>query len=871
MAGISSNLLSKLRRTLADCAITEFSNDQTLSVIFQDQRLSAYQNSLPQANSPRERIDILIAFLSNKRQYGKNVLVTFLEVMAASQPEGDDCKNTFLELAQELKAELGGAAPANNVVAIRALNSQERVTLREYLTARFSLSELRTLAFDLAIDYESLPSSKNEFTTELITYVERTGQVDAFLVTALRQRSASEVEEILQAIRTSEQPQANTQTEQNKGTSIITIYHREDAGIAARLDRNFSILRREELVNNVEKVEITSKTTSIDINKFLGETSLILLLITPDFISSEFTYNKEEISEIVKLNEKDKTRVIPIIAQPTAWANSPYGKLQALPSDGRTLAEWTSIDEGLSDILSSLRIVFQGFKNPSKSSVAVPIKEYKINDVFMPRFPKVTFVEPEDFLLLKMDLALPGQGVIIEGPSGIGKTTALNRALKDLEATGEILGSPTELSARDPDHVKLMKTLRQWHQGLVVIDDFHRLPDDLKQMIVDYIKFLADTGPLDKKLVIIGIPQTGRSLIELSFDINTRISSFPLTKVSNSKILELIQKGEVALNITFNRKDEIVLEAAGSLVIAQILCRHIAINENILKTQLMPMPTLVFTDLEKAIKSAMNTMKSRFEHAIQAFVRLGGDRDFTCIELLEALVKADEGVLYLNELKRQRPILALGIRRFLDDGYMSKLHVSYPDSDQYLFFNENPPTLTVDDPQLTFYLTNILKDKDKFAKGVGMQANSTRTRIFISYSHKEDPKWLDRLKVHLTPLERQGLVDRWDDTKIQPGTGWKESIQQALDSATVAVLLVSADFLASEFISKNELPPLLKAAQDKGTLIMPIFVKPTAKNPEISQFQGFNSPSNPLIGMSESEQESLFVRLVETIERLSNP
>ncbi len=82
-----------------------------------------------------------------------------------------------------------------------------------------------------------------------------------------------------------------------------------------------------------------------------------------------------------------------------------------------------------------------------------------------------------------------------------------------------------------------------------------------------------------------------------------------------------------------------------------------------------------------------------------------------------------------------------------------------------------------------------------------------RTNVFISYSHK-DKKWLERLQAHLKPLERAGLVDRWDDTRIEAGDEWRKEIRQALDAARVVVLLVSADFMASDFIAKDELPPL---------------------------------------------------------------
>ena len=112
---------------------------------------------------------------------------------------------------------------------------------------------------------------------------------------------------------------------------------------------------------------------------------------------------------------------------------------------------------------------------------------------------------------------------------------------------------------------------------------------------------------------------------------------------------------------------------------------------------------------------------------------------------------------------------------------------------------------------------------------------STRTKVFISYSHA-DKEWLDRLKRHLKPLVREGTLDCWDDTHIRPGDDWQQEIQNALDMARVAVLLISADFFASDFIDETELPPLLDAAKAKGVRILPVILSASrfARNPNLA-------------------------------------
>jgi hypothetical protein len=150
-------------------------------------------------------------------------------------------------------------------------------------------------------------------------------------------------------------------------------------------------------------------------------------------------------------------------------------------------------------------------------------------------------------------------------------------------------------------------------------------------------------------------------------------------------------------------------------------------------------------------------------------------------------------------------------------------------------------------------------------------ATPERTKVFISYSHRD--AWaLERLRVHLRPLERDGVLESWDDTRISTGRRWREEIREALAAAKVAVLLVSADFLASDFIADEELPRLLEAGEKEGLLVMPVVLKPSRfrRTPRISQFQAVNSADSPLVGMSETEQDAVWDKLTQEIEGALN-
>jgi hypothetical protein len=103
----------------------------------------------------------------------------------------------------------------------------------------------------------------------------------------------------------------------------------------------------------------------------------------------------------------------------------------------------------------------------------------------------------------------------------------------------------------------------------------------------------------------------------------------------------------------------------------------------------------------------------------------------------------------------------------------------------------------------------------------------TQPIVFLSYSHKDENE-KNELLDHLGVLWQAGLLEVWSDDRIGAGEDWKQRIQEAMQQARLAILLISANFLTSDFILNQEVPTLLKRRREEGLVVFPIIAKACA-------------------------------------------
>jgi hypothetical protein len=155
----------------------------------------------------------------------------------------------------------------------------------------------------------------------------------------------------------------------------------------------------------------------------------------------------------------------------------------------------------------------------------------------------------------------------------------------------------------------------------------------------------------------------------------------------------------------------------------------------------------------------------------------------------------------------------------------------------------------------------VLPRKEVEGPRAGTPAPQQRNGVFISYSHKDGAAF-EQLITMLAPVRRK--LNVWHDQMIEPGARWRDEIKKALASAKAAVLLVSPDFLNSDFVLRNELPPLLHAAETDGCRILWIKLKDCLVSATpIADYQALQADA--VMDIPEEKRNRAFFEIAEKI------
>lgn len=363
----------------------------------------------------------------------------------------------------------------------------------------------------------------------------------------------------------------------------------------------------------------------------------------------------------------------------------------------RQLLHWVEIDER-NEILRALR----------GSPVEVSRPLLSLGEVFPTTgVPQYTLVDPEQLVDIVDGMRRRGMGLLVEGPSGIGKTTAVRRALQLLPADAPKVIWKNGRLREDQDTLRRIVQSGLHDGGHLIVDDFHRVPADLRQDLADLIKSLSDSARQDAKVTLIGINPLGSSLIGPNTDIVGRYVTVDLRRQPAARIADLLRKGEHALNIEFRQRDSFISEARGSFLTAQALCYECARKEGVVETE-RRRRTLVAAPGDYAVDRVQQHLAERFDAGLRdfaAFDALSPPRG-AALALLWMLHESSENSVSLAAASQRFPVLREAIE-WLQKGKLQQRFEQAGHLRELFYWNREGGVLSIEDPRLDFYLQHL--------------------------------------------------------------------------------------------------------------------------------------------------------------------
>ena len=353
--------------------------------------------------------------------------------------------------------------------------------------------------------------------------------------------------------------------------------------------------------------------------------------------------------------------------------------------------------------------------------------------------PPYTYVKPSYYGEVRADIEQPGKHLLIEGPSGIGKTCIVYKVFGDLGWQKDI--NYGYVSCRDGDsEIRINAFFEAVNRGnhpnppIIVIDDFHLIITQKRAEIGASLKRLSDRAfeqASPPKVILIGIPTTGLSLLSDAYDLGPRLGSYRFPKATDKEINHLIDEGENVLNIIFEDRDILLGESSGNFWLAQYICNKICSTQEIFETQ---EDTKILTfDLLAIRQRLMTELSQRYMSIAKTFAkgkkwRPGGNKPY--LEVLLAVSRIPESVVTYDKIlnmvpERRKPGLKAIRPRISEVIYNTEKHVDL--RKQIAFDPEGG--FSIEDPLFRYFLSNL--DFKDLYRELGIEVdNIERSRLY---------------------------------------------------------------------------------------------------------------------------------------------
>jgi hypothetical protein len=138
-------------------------------------------------------------------------------------------------------------------------------------------------------------------------------------------------------------------------TSLFFSYSHRDENLRNELEKHLTILKRNQVIDTWHDRRIhPGQVIDNQISIHLKSANVILLLVSSDFLASDYCYDIE-MKEAMEMHETGLAIVIPVILRPCDWHGTPFGKLLAIPTDGKAVTQYSNVDEAFLNITQAVK------------------------------------------------------------------------------------------------------------------------------------------------------------------------------------------------------------------------------------------------------------------------------------------------------------------------------------------------------------------------------------------------------------------------------------------------------------------------------------------------------------------------------------